>query len=154
MQQNSDYDRIETAANVEVKINETDGNKYTIPVSELDMTKEVDIEKVRESGLYPDGYAINAIDVEGSLTFAGAKIRSGPGQSINSLEEVFYKGDGTPETFDVTIVHTLPKDQNSENPTTTIKRCMLTTREYSVSSEEATETSVDFIAQRIVNSFF
>lgn len=146
MKVDSSYDQIETAAQITIKINHKDlSQPIEIPVEELDLTKDVDVERIRESGLYPDGYAINSIDIDGSITFAGRKVRSSGG--TKNLSNILFLGGEEPQTFTITIVH---EATNSE-PTTTISNAMVTSEDYTVSSGETTESSYDFIAQRINN---
>lgn len=153
-------DRVETAANIYVQLTyltdaaegnggslAENGRTIEVPVSELDLTKEVDMERVRETGLYPDGYAINAIDIDGSLTFAGSVVRDPGGDRIN-LDDVLFKDDGTPKTFDISIVHQ-DAEAGADGSTDTIENAIINSSEYSVSSGESTESSYEFMAQRL-----
>jgi hypothetical protein len=135
------FDRIETAANVTVQLTGEDGT-IELPVSSVDRTKEIDIDRVRESGVYPDGYGINGIDVDGSLSFAGSKARS-PSGEVSSLDDLLYDSNGVPLPFNIEITHDLEGDSE------TIEEAIVVSDGYSVNSGETSETSYDFIAQRI-----
>jgi len=148
-------DRVETAANIFVRMS-VDNSSFEVPVSEVDLTKEVDVERVREIGLYPDGYAVNAIDVDGSISFAGNVVRTPNGNERN-LDSLLFLEDGSPKVFDITIVHadeenpsdTVGGDNPETRNTETIENAIVTTSEYSASSGESTESSYEFMAQRI-----
>jgi len=144
-------DRIETAANIYIRFNvplEGGGNDvFEVPVSDIDLTKEVDVARVREMGLYPDGYAVNAIDVDGSLSFAGNVVRL-PSGSTHDLDDLLFKDDGSPVVFDITIVHEEP-DGGETADTDTIENTIVTSSEFSSSSGDPTESSYDFMAQRV-----
>lgn len=140
-------DKVETAANIYVRIQESDGTQYEIPASEIDRTKEVDAERVREMGLYPAGYAINSIDVDGSVTFPGSKIETTEG--TKNLDEVLFDDNGIPIPFNLTIAKEDPMNKQAEADTETLTNCIMTTSEYSASSGESTESSYDFMAARI-----
>jgi len=142
----NNLDKVESAANIFVRL-AVDGQSFEIPVSEVDFTKEVDIERVREMGLYPDGYAINAIDVDGSLSFAGSVVRLPNGKTKN-LDDLLFDDEGSPIVFDTTIVHEDPEGEGSDD-TDTLENCIVTTSEFSASSEESTESSYEFMAQRV-----
>ena len=152
------YDQIETAAHITVKFSELldqgqDGKGATnveIPVSELDLTEEVDVEMVRETGLYPDGYAVNAIDVSGSLSFAGNKVRAD--STTTTLGDMFFDDNGIPVVFNINIVHGIDHQDGGDHTVETVEKCLLTTREYNVSSGDPTETSLDFVAKRVNSS--
>lgn len=155
-------DRVETAANIFVRLSYTDdsGSSKTIevPISELDLTKDVDVERVREIGLYPDGYAVNAIDIDGSITFAGNVVRP-PDGTEKDLDSLLFKSDGTPEVFDITVVHVDEEDPknntedngNTSTSTETVENAIIVSSEYSASSGETTESSYEFMGQRINN---
>ena len=148
----SNFERVESAANIFVRLSHG-GQTFEIPVSEIDFTKDVDIERVREMGLYPDGYAINAIDVDGSLSFAGSKVRKPNGGTAN-LDDLLFDDEGAPEVFDITVVHQAPEDAvedgtGSGTDTDTLENCIVTQSEFSASSEESTESSYEFMAQRV-----
>jgi hypothetical protein len=157
-------DRVETAANIYVQLSlesdqrpgDVDGAlTFEIPVSELDLTKEVDIERVRETGLYPDGYAINAIDIDGSISFAGHVVRV-PGETDTyDLDSLLFHGDtGTPKVFNISVVHETT-DVQGESPDTnvdTIENCIINSSEYSASSGDSTESSYEFMGQRMNSS--
>lgn len=137
-------DRVETAANIYVRLSGPEGETFEIPISELDLTKDVDVERIREMGLYPDGYAINAIDVDGSIMFAGDKVRL-PDGGTRDLDDILFNDDGTPVIYDITIAH----DAGDETDTDTVENCICTSSQYSASSGEATESTYEFIGQRI-----
>lgn len=144
------FERVETAANIYVRLSvEIEGTQlsFEVPVSEVDMTKDVDVERVRETGLYPDGYAISAIDIDGSITFAGNVVRVPTGEERN-LDDLLFKEDGSPRVFDITVAHDNP-DGEGPAPTDTIENAILTSSEYSASSGETTESSYEFMAQRL-----
>jgi len=141
------YEQIETAANIYVRIR-TGEESFEIPVSDIDFTKDVDAERVREMGLYPDGYAINAIDVDGSLSFAGSKVRV-PDGSRRDLDDILFKDNGSPEVFDITVAHEDPTDADAEADTDTLVNVILTSSEFSSSSGDPTESNYDFMCQRI-----
>lgn len=143
-------DKVETAANIYVRIQESDNNTYEIPASEIDRTKEVDAERVREMGLYPAGYAINSIDVDGSITFPGSKIETSDG--TKNLDEVLFDDNGIPITFNITIAKEDPMNPQAGEDTETLTNCIMTTSEYSASSGESTESSFDFMAERMVHN--
>ncbi len=143
----SHVDKVETAANIYVRISVNDLS-FEIPVSEVDRTKEVDAERVREMGLYPDGYAINGIDVDGSLSFAGNVVRT-PQGSTKNLDELLFDDDGVPRTFDITIAHEDPMATDTEATTESIMHCIVTSSQFSSSSGDTTESSYDFLAQRL-----
>ena len=149
----SNFERVESAANIFVRLSHG-GSTFEIPVSEIDFTKDVDIERIREMGLYPDGYAINAIDVDGSLSFAGNKVRK-PNGGTADLDDLLFDGEGAPEVFDITVVHQAPDNavedggNQSGTNTDTLENCIVTQSEFSASSEESTESSYEFMAQRV-----
>jgi hypothetical protein len=153
------YDQIETAAHITVSFDELldqdqsgkGATNVEIPVSELDLTEEVDVEMVRETGLYPDGYAVNAIDVSGSLSFAGSKVRRQNG-SITTLNDMFFDDNGIPTVFNINITHGVNHDEGESDPVETVEKCLLTTREFNVSSGDPTETSLDFVAKKVNSS--
>jgi len=140
------YERVETAANIFVRF-KVDDESFEVPVSEVDLTKDVDAERVREMGLYPDGYAINAIDIDGSLTFAGNKVRT-PSGTNRDLDDLLFLDDGSPKVFDITVVHEEP-NRPEDSETDTIENAIVTSSEYSASSGDTTESSYEFMAQRL-----
>ena len=142
-------DRVETAANITVQISYSEaGSRDTleIPVSEVDVTKEVDIERVRESGMYPNGYAINSIDIDGSISFAGNVVRVPGSSKTKSLDELLFKDDGTPKVFDVSIIHENP--ENGDATTDTIENAIMNSSQYNASAGDSTESSYEFMGQR------
>lgn len=140
------YERVETAANIFVRFKVGD-ESFEVPVSEVDLTKDVDAERVREMGLYPDGYAINAIDIDGSLTFAGNQVRTPSGRN-RDLDDLLFLEDGSPKVFDITVVHEEPNNPE-DSETDTIENAIVTSSEYSASSGDTTESSYEFMAQRL-----
>ena len=150
----SNFERVEAAANIYVRLSHG-GSTFEIPVSDIDFTKDVDVERVREMGLYPDGYAINAIDIDGSLTFAGNVVRK-PNGGTADLDDLLFDDEGAPEVFDITVAHEVPGNavedggEPGENvETDTLTNCIVTSSEFSASSEETTESSYDLMAQRL-----
>lgn len=144
------FEQVETAANIYVRMSVA-GESFEIPISDIDFTKDVDVERIREMGLYPDGYAINAIDIDGSLTFAGNKVRL-PSGGTRNLDTLLFDEDGSPVVFDITIAHEDPTDTDGgAADTDTMVNCIVTQSEYSASSGDTTESSYDFMAQRMNN---
>lgn len=151
-EQTNTIDRIETAANIHVQltVDLDDGTKsFVIPVSEVDLTKEVDIGRVREVGLYPDGYAINSIDIDGSLTFSGHLVRVPDESTTYDLDELLFRSDGTPRIFEISIVHENSDPDEVGSATDTVENCIINSSEYSASAEETTESSYEFMGQRM-----
>jgi hypothetical protein len=149
--------QVETAAHIYVRIALEDGSTFEVPVSEIDFTKDVDVERVREMGMHPNGYAVNAIDVDGSLTFAGHRVKP-PTGGEKDLDALLFNNDGTPSTFDVTIAHedaggnSVNGDEDEFTDLTgsdTLKNCIVTQSEFTASSGDSTESSYEFMAQRI-----
>ena len=99
-------------------------------------------------GLYPDGYAVNAIDIDGSLTFAGNVVRL-PTGGTRDLDELLFEDDGAPKVFDITVVHENPEEGDGETSTETIENSIVTTSDFSASEGDTTESSYEFMAQRI-----
>lgn len=143
------FERVESAANIYVRMSVGD-EAFEIPVSEIDFTKDVDVERVREMGLYPDGYAINAVDIDGSLSFAGYEVRL-PSGGTRNLDQLLFDDDGSPVVFNITVAHEDPTDADAKADTETIANCIVTQSEYSASSGDTTESAYDFMAQRINN---
>lgn len=145
--------RVETAANIYVQLTIEVGDEvvsFEVPVSELDLTKEVDVERVRETGLYPDGYAINGIDIDGSLSFSGHVVRVPDLTDTYDLDELLFNDDGTPRIFDVSVVHEADDVVNETSGNVdTIENCIVTSSNYNASAEETTESSYEFIGQRM-----
>jgi len=140
-------DRIETAANIYVRFS-VEGEAFEVPVSDIDLTKDVDVERVREMGLYPDGYAVNAIDVDGSLSFMGNRVRL-PTGGTRDLDDLLFAEDGSPVVFDITVVHEAPEATQDTTETDTIENTIVTSSDFSSSSGDPTESSYEFMAQRI-----
>lgn len=153
------FDQVESMANIYVELvlpaegEDDSASKHEVPVAELDVTKEVDIERIREGGLRPDGYAINSIDVDGSITFSGHTIRvtSPESNAQYNIGSLLMDGDGVPKPFDVQIIHQQEdvSDNEKNARVTTIQNCIINTHEYSGSSGDTTETSFEFIGQRV-----
>jgi hypothetical protein len=154
-EQTNTIDRIETAANIHVEITVGEGSdrqNFVIPVSEVDLTKEVDIGRVREVGLYPDGYAINSIDIDGSLTFSGHLVRVPDETTTHDLDDLLFRSDGTPRIFEISIVHEATDGATGDDvgeATDTVENCIINSSEYSASAEETTESSYEFMGQRL-----
>jgi hypothetical protein len=153
MEVSNTVDNVETAANITVSLTIDGAKTFEIPVSELDRTKEVDVERVREVGLYPDGYAINGIDIDGTITFSGDEVRV-PGKNAKfNLDDLLFDDDGTPTTFDVTVYHQeseLVDDSGSNSDySEMIENCIVTSAQYNASAGETTESTYEFIGQRI-----
>lgn len=144
---NSD-DFVETAANIYVRL-VVDGNVFEVPVSEVDRTKEVDVERVREMGLHADAFAINAIDIDGSITFAGSRVRV-PNGANKDLDDLLFNEEGEPRVFNVTIAKEDPENPDTEARTETIAQCIVTNSNFSSSTGEATESSYEFVGTRLV----
>ena len=147
-------DRVETAANITVQItyvgilNDIEQRQtIEIPVSEIDVTKEVDISRVREMGMYPDGYAINSIDIDGSISFAGNVVRLPGSSKTKNLDDILFKDDGTPKIFDISIIHNVP-DSGEEASTDTIENAIMNSSQYNASAGDSTESSYEFMGQR------
>lgn len=141
------FEQVETAANIYVRFS-ADGETFEVPISDIDFTKDVDVERVREMGLYPDGYAINAIDIDGSLSFAGNEVRTPSGANQN-LDDLLFDDDGSPIVFNITVAHEDPGNPEIQADTDTIVNVIVTSSEYSASSGETTESNYDFMAQRL-----
>jgi hypothetical protein len=146
-------DRVETAANIYVQLT-VDGSSFEVPVSEVDLTKEVDMERVRETGLYPDGYAINAIDIDGSITFAGHVVRIPGSSDTKNLDNLLFNEDGTPVIFDISVVHENIAEDGSvtDGSSDTLENCIVNSSNYNASSGDSTESSYEFMAQRMNTS--
>jgi len=150
MVQNQNFDRIESSADISLSVSLPAGvaededadegrSLPEIPISTLDMTKEVDVSQIRESTLKANGYSVNSISYDGSMTFAGHKVRS-PNGNEYELDDVLFDDEGVPRPCTITILH------ETDGSTDTLKDVLATTKSYEVGEESETETSYDFVA--------
>lgn len=145
---NGGIDKIESAADISLNVmvpesqtGDGEGSKMLtgIPISSVDRTKEVDITEIRESTLESNGYSVNSISYDGSLSFMGHKVRNQNGETFK-ISDLVYDSNGVPRPFEIRIKH------ETDNTKDIIKDVLVTSDSYSVNSEEETETSYDFIA--------
>lgn len=121
-------ERKEATADIRVAV----GDETDVVVSQLSLTKNIDIEQLRGSGrTLPDGYAINAIDYEGSMECNGNK---------KDLESKFFDDNGIPVPLPaITVSH-------YDGSTTKYQEVLVTSEGYEASEGESTTTSFDFVA--------
>lgn len=119
-------DEVESAAQVIVGVQ---GREVT--VSELDTTKEIDVEKVYGSNsLLPSGYSIKSIDHSGAMVCKGNK---------KELEAVFFDPRGKPIPGVITVIH-------MDGSRTDWYEVIVVSEGYQLREGEVTQTSFDWVA--------
>ena len=121
--------RKESAADITVSVGE---DFPEVVVESLSVTKNIDIETIHGSGqTLPDGYAINQISYEGSMSCKGNR---------QDLDEAFFDENGIPRVLSsITITHLDGDD-------TALYDILVTSEGYEVNSGETVETSYEFVA--------
>jgi len=123
--------RKESAADITVSVGE---NFPEVVVESLSVTKNVDIETIYGSGqTLPDGYAINQVSYEGSMTCKGNR---------QDLDEAFFDANGIPKVLgSITVTH-------NDGTDTSFMDVLVTSEGYEMNSGETVETSYEFIAMK------
>ncbi|NUC72542.1 hypothetical protein HTZ84_09510 [Haloterrigena sp. SYSU A558-1] len=121
--------RKESAADIVVSVGE---DFPEVVVESLSVTKNVDIETIYGSGqTLPDGYAINQVSYEGSMSCKGNR---------QDLDTAFFDDNGIPQVLgSITITHL-------DGGETAFYDILVTSEGYEVNSGETVETSYEFIA--------
>lgn len=144
----STVDRVESAANITLTVSKggtavgddaDDAQLMKVPISQLDRTKDIEIEEVRESSLKANGYSVTSISFSGSMQFAGERVRDPGGEDIR-IEDLLFDDEDVPNPVSITITHEL------SGKSETFQDVLVTSDSYDVSSESETETSFDWIA--------
>ena len=128
-------DRIESAANVELVVGDT-----TVPVSQLDVDKEVSVNQVRHNSIKANGYSITSIEYSGTAAFKGYRI-SGPDGRAH-LEDLIFDDEGIPVPVEIVITHELGGD------TETYQDVLFTSDGYQMRSDEESEKQFNWVAMR------
>lgn len=123
--------RKESAADIVVSVGE---NFPEVVVESLSVTKNVDVETLYGSGqTLPDGYSINQVSYEGSMTCKGNR---------QDLDEAFFDENGIPRVLSaITITHL-------DGGETSLMEILVTSEGYEMNSGETVETSYEFIAMK------
>lgn len=156
-------DRIESAANITLVVfknsdtrgitdssgsfePEDDDAKYLeIPISQLDTTKEIEINEIRESSLKANGYSVTSISYSGSMSFKGSRLTKqvvdGDGESVEkSITDLLYDDHGVPLPVSININHEMNDKLES------YKHVLAVSESYEVQTESETETAFDWVA--------
>ena len=144
----STVDRVESAANITLTVSKGgeggddagDSEMMEVPISELDRTKDIEIEEIRESSLKANGYTVTSISFSGSMQFAGERVRDPGGGDPTRIESLLFDDDDVPNPVSITITHEL------SGKSETFQDVLVTSDSYDVSSESETETSFDWVA--------
>ena len=151
----STVDRVESAANITLTVSkggfaideddvddgeDGDSEMMEVPISELDRTKDIEIEEIRESSLKANGYTVTSISFSGSMQFAGERVRDPGGGNTTRIEDLLFDDEDVPNPVSITITHEL------SGKSETFQDVLVTSDSYDVSSESETETSFDWVA--------
>lgn len=126
-------DQIETAADIEVVVDDV-----RVPVSEVDVTKDIEMEEVRHNALKANGISVTEISYSGSLSFHGYRITGPDGRE--TLDDLLYDDAGIPVPCQLVIYHDLEGDDE------VYEDVFFQSKDYSGSETENTETNYDWIA--------
>jgi hypothetical protein len=121
--------RKESAADIVVSVGE---DFPEVVVESLSVTKNVDVDTIYGSGqTLPDGYAINRVSYEGSMSCKGNR---------QDLDQAFFDDNGIPKVLGaITVTHLDGGD-------TAFYDIIVTSEGYEVNSGETVETSYEFLA--------
>lgn len=174
MPQNDTVDRVESAANITLRIavgatnqinnvegsnaNGQNGNSgeaelIRIPISRLDTSKDIEIDEVRENTLKANGYSVTSISYSGTMSFNGSKVTkalpessfSGNQDASSILDSLLYDDEGVPIPVSIHIEHEMA-DTSGESESESYQNVLVTSESYESRSESATETSYDWAA--------
>ncbi|MFC6953782.1 hypothetical protein [Halorubellus litoreus] len=131
---------VEAAKDVTLAISTVDGD-YELSVANVDTTKEITVEQVRENNVFPIGDAVTEISYSGSMTFKGRR---------HVIDSYLFDENGLPRrNVALTLTHDdlNPNDPNNPDPfTETWHDLRVVSTGYEMQTGEVTEVSYDWIA--------
>lgn len=129
-------DRIESAANITLVV----GN-VEVPISQLDRTKEVNVNQIRQNSLKANGYSVTSIDYSGSATFKGHRVSGPDGRA--KLDDLIYDDEGAPVPVDAIVIeHELSGDSER------FEDVLFVNDSYETQTDQESETAYDWVAMR------